>query len=319
MRALARRAPTVEKTHQQYNARIGGAHMTIETAPNTALMIQLRDGRTLGYAEYGDPAGKPAFMFHGFPGARLESAMAHESAAQHGVRLISIDRPGYGLSDFKPGRAFLDWPNDVVELATALGIDRFGVAGVSGGGPYVAACAYAIPERLTSICIISGVGPFDAPGATEGMGMQNKLLFGLGRRAPWLGGLVIRVMARTAKNASDKFIDQMAKAMPEPDRVVLQRPDIRAMMLADVRESFRQGSRGAVHELLMYARPWGFRLQDITAPVHLWQGTADKNVSPAMGRYQASAIPDCQATFCEGEGHLLVVTHMDEITAVMAT
>jgi len=285
----------------------------------TANTIRLHDGRALGYAEYGDPAGKPVFFFHGFPGSRLEAAMGHDAAVKHGARLISIDRPGYGLSDFKSGRTFLDWPGDVTELAAALGIDRFGVAGVSGGGPYVAACAYAIPQRLTGAYIISGVGPFDAPGATDGMSRQNRILFALGRHAPWLGGLLIRVMARAAKNPSGKFMDQMAKSMPEPDRAILRQPEIRAIFLADAREAFRQGARGGIHELRVYSRRWGFPLEDITVPVHLWQGTADKNVAPSMGRYQASAIPNCKATFYEGEGHLLIVSHIEEIAALMAT
>ena len=292
--------------------------MTTIMPLNTALTVRLRDGRTLGYAEYGDPAGKPVFFFHGFPGSRLEAAMGHDAAVKHGGRLISIDRPGYGLSDFKPGRTLLDWPEDVTELAAALGIDRFGVAGVSGGGPYVAACAYAIPQRLTGAYIISGVGPYDAPGATDGMSRYNRiLLVWLGRHAPWLGGLVIRGEARAARKG--KLIDQMANMMPEPDRAILRQPEIRAIFLADAREAFRQGARGGIHEWRVYSRPWGFRLEDITMPVHLWQGTADKNVPLSMGHYQASAIPNCKATFYEGEGHLLIVTHIDEIAAIMAT
>jgi pimeloyl-ACP methyl ester carboxylesterase len=291
--------------------------MTTATPSNTALTVRLRDGRAIGYAEYGDPAGKPGFFFHGFPGSRLEAALGHDAAVKHGARLIGVDRPGCGLSDFKPGRTFLDWPEDVVELAAALRIDRFAVAGVSGGGPYVAVCAYAIPQRLTSATILSGVGPFDAPGATDGMSRQNRILFALGRHAPWLGGLVIRVMARAAKNPSGKFIDRMAKSLPEPDRAILRQPEIRAIFLDDFREAFRQGARGGVHELRMYSRPWGFRIEDITMPVSLWQGTADKNVPLSMGRYQASAIPNCDARFIEGEGHLVCVTHIDEIMAAL--
>jgi pimeloyl-ACP methyl ester carboxylesterase len=291
--------------------------MTTNTtaSPNTALTFRLRDGRAMGYAEYGDAAGKPTFFFHGFPGSRLEAAFGHEAAVKHGARLIGVDRPGCGLSDFQRDRTFLDWPEDIVELAGALGIDRFSVAGISGGGPYVAACAYAIPQRLTGAYIISGVGPFDTPGATDGMSRQNKILFWLGRRAPWLGGVLIRMMARAARSPSDKMMDRMARSMPEPDRVVLQQPNIRGVFVTDFREAFRQGARGSVHELRLYSRPWGFRLEDITVPVHLWQGSVDTNVPPSMGRYQASAIPNCHATFLEGEGHLLGITHIDEIMA----
>ncbi|HEU4793766.1 MAG TPA: alpha/beta hydrolase, partial [Nitrolancea sp.] len=101
---------------------------------------RLPDGRRLGHAEFGDPNGVPCFFFHGIPGSRLEAAFVDELAAQYGIRVIGIDRPGMGLSDYVSGRRFLDWPADVVALADSLGIEQFAVAGVSGGAAYVAAC-----------------------------------------------------------------------------------------------------------------------------------------------------------------------------------
>jgi pimeloyl-ACP methyl ester carboxylesterase len=120
--------------------------------------IQLRDGRTLGYAEYGMRDGKALFYFHGHPGSRLEARLLAEQAKHSGIRLIGIDRPGMGLSCFQAGRHLLDWPLDVVELANSLHLDRFAVVGFSGGGPYALACAYRIPQRLTACGIIAGVG-----------------------------------------------------------------------------------------------------------------------------------------------------------------
>jgi len=117
---------------------------------------RLKDGRRLGYAEFGVPNGKPLFHFHGYPGSRLEGKLLHETAAKCGVRLIAIDRPGMGFSDVKPNRSILDWPGDVAELADSIGIDRFAVEGVSGGGPYSAACAYRIADRITKAGIVSG-------------------------------------------------------------------------------------------------------------------------------------------------------------------
>src|SRR5439155_16354079 len=108
--------------------------------PRPDNVIRLRDNRLLGYAEYGTSSGYPVIFFHGMPGSRLEGALGHEAAIGQNVRLVAPDRPGYGLSDFKRRRRMLDWADDVVELADALGIDRFAVAGISGGGPYVAAC-----------------------------------------------------------------------------------------------------------------------------------------------------------------------------------
>src|SRR5438552_17010722 len=114
----------------------------------TTTSITLRDGRRLGYAEYGDPAGVAVFYFHGTPGSRLEGTIADEAAKRLRVRLIAIDRPGVGLSTFKPRRKLRDWPADVIALADALGIDRFAIVGLSGGGPHALAGARYIGTRL---------------------------------------------------------------------------------------------------------------------------------------------------------------------------
>ncbi len=279
--------------------------------------LRLRDGRLLGYAECGAAEGKPLFFFHGMPGSRREAELADAAAKRLGIRIIAADRPGYGLSDFKPGRTFLEWPDDVLELADALGIERFAVAGISGGGPYAAVCALKIPQRLTAAGIISGVGPFDAPAATEGMSMENRLLFGTARRLPWLVNAPMWLMAQAMRRFPDRALSLTMRSLPEADRKVLARPEIWALFVADVVEAYRQGARGASWEAILYSRPWGFRLQDIAMEVHLWQGEEDVNVPPSMGRYQAESIPNCRATFLPGEGHLLIVDHMEEMAAAL--
>src|SRR5690242_4253772 len=93
--------------------------------------IRLKDGRKLGYAEYGDPKGKPLFFFHGFPTSRFHAKRTDQAAKELGIRVIAPDRPGFGLSDFQIGRTLLDFPDDVLELANYLGIKKFVVEGVS--------------------------------------------------------------------------------------------------------------------------------------------------------------------------------------------
>ncbi len=288
----------------------------VASDPPEGRTLRLRDGRFLGYAEYGDPQGKPLFYFHGFPGSRLEARLAHDAAKAGGVRVISLDRPGMGLSDFQRGRRFTDWPEDVVQASDAQGIGRFAVMGLSGGGPYVAVCALKLPQRLTAAGIISGVAPLDSPGATAGMSRQNRLIFGLGRRLPWLAR-PMWWLARQASRDPDRLLNQIRRSAAEPDKAILDRPQVRAIYKADLQEAFRRGSRGLAHELVVYSRPWGFRLEDITMPVHLWQGEADANVPVSMGRYQASAIPNCRATFYPGEGHLMSIDRMEEILAAL--
>jgi pimeloyl-ACP methyl ester carboxylesterase len=171
--------------------------------------IQLSDGRRLGCAEFGDRAGAPVIYFHGWPGARVEARLGDYAARVSGVRLLAIDRPGMGLSAFQPGRAFVDWPDDVLEVAASLGLDRFAVLGISGGGPYAAACAWKLADRLTNAGILSSLAPFDVPGATAGMGRRNRLAFQLVRN---LGVLRRILMARWRGRCRDSRSSNGASA-----------------------------------------------------------------------------------------------------------
>lgn len=283
------------------------------SARSDAQTLMLGDGRRLGYAEFGDLGGAPGFYFHGHPGSRLEARFADEAAAAVGVRIIALDRPGYGQSDFQPRRTILDWPRDVAEAADLLGLDRFAVLGASGGGPYALACAHEIPERMTRVGVVSGVGPYDAPGATQGMRRQNRVGFQLGARFPALARLMMWSMARQMRRRPERTLDAIAQAMSSADAEVAHRPEVRQILAADIAEAFRQGGRGAALDVVLLGRPWGFRLDAIQPQVLLWQGEADALVPPAMGRHLAAQIPNCRATFFPGEGHLLVVGHMAEI------
>ena len=232
--------------------------------------------------------------------------------------MIALDRPGFGLSDFKPGRTMAEWPDHVAQVADALGIQRFAVLGVSAGGPHVVACALKIPQRVTAAAIVSGVGPFDAPQATQGMAGALRLLMRLARAVPWSVRVVMWLLSRITRHVTRQFIALQSRSGPKSDRAVLAQPEFRAWAVQSVAEPLRQGGRGAAWELTLLARPWGFRLEDIAMEIHLWQGEADTMVPPSMGRYQAQAIPNCRARFYPGEGHLLIFDHLDEILGVLA-
>ncbi|MHA1468866.1 MAG: alpha/beta fold hydrolase [Promethearchaeota archaeon] len=264
--------------------------------------ITLKDGRKLGYIELGNKDGKPLFHFHGFPGSRLEANLLSEIDIDlTNTRLISIDRPGMGLSDFKKNRTLLDWPDDVVELADALGIDKFAVEGISGGGPYAAACAYKVPERLTSCGIISGL-------ASRDLEIEKKIkLFSVIRIFPWLFKLMMWIQSRGMKDIekAEKNMKKAMKKLPEADRKVLDDPQILSLFIKESAEAFRQGSKGAYYEGKIYARSWGFNLEEVSPKlkVYIWHGEADKAVPVAMGRGMCKLIPNCEGKFYPCEGH----------------
>ena len=276
--------------------------------------IALRNGRILGIAEYGDPHGRPLFYFHGFPASRLEAALTDEAAARLSIRIIAPDRPGIGLSDYQPGRLIGDWPADVTELADALGLGRFAVLGVSGGGPYALACAAKIPERLSAVGIVGGLGPVDTEGAMQGMSALSRFYLLLFRRAPGAGRMLFALAAQIARRYPDRLFSLFTANVSAPDREALARPEIRNLFLASLNEAVRRGSRGGARELYLYTRSWGFDLACIRVTVDLWHGRLDATVPAVMGEHLARTIPDCRSRFLPDEGHFsLPLSRMEEI------
>jgi pimeloyl-ACP methyl ester carboxylesterase len=276
--------------------------------------IILPDRRRLAYAEYGDIAGRPVFLFHGIPGSRLFRPPLDELTARKHVRLITVDRPGYGGSDFLPGRRISDWPADLSALADSLGLDRFAVCGHSGGGPYVLACARYIPERLTAAGVISSIGPADAPGALDGITAQNRLGFTVGGHMPWpLFRLAMWFIFRRGKEHPEELVHPDYGNPSNPDNAMLAMPGGWQVCLESTREAFRPGMLGHAWEGFILVHPWGFSMREISMPVELWHGLQDSDAPAGMGRAIARAVPHCRARFLEGEGHLLIFKYWEEI------
>lgn len=272
-------------------------------------IITLSDGRKLCYAEYGDPKGKPLFYLHGWPSSRLRSKINDDQAKSLHVRIISSDRPGYGRSDYKEDRTILGYIDDIVELADSLGIKKFSVVGVSGGGPYAAACAYRISKRIKKMGIVVGLAPTYIPGIFKGMpflyrfGWENysryPILAKLGAIYRWLTtGYLDKVLFRFDFRGGN-------------DQEVLNK--LKDEWVKIGRESFRQGYKGAEKDLLLYTSDWGFKLEDIKVPTLLFYGEEDKNVTLAMARYYKSQIPGSKLKIYPNEGHLISITHAKEI------
>jgi pimeloyl-ACP methyl ester carboxylesterase len=275
--------------------------------------IRLRDGRWLGFAEYGDPQGIPLFAFHGTPGSRLMVEAAHGPARARGVRVIAPDRPGFGLSSRRVARQIGDWPQDVAELADALEIPRFGVVGVSGGGPYALACAWRMPERLNVVASISGVAPIAGAAGIPKLQRQDHAALEVMRYAPWLGHPLMALGGFAWRRFPERMYRRLEELCPPADRLVLARPDVARALITGVQEAFRENSRGAADELRLFIRPWGFPLEEIGLPVHLWHGARDTLVPCVAAERLARSIPDCRVEMIPDGGHYLVYEMLDDL------
>lgn len=272
----------------------------------TMQTMKLKDGRKLGFAQFGPKSALPVFYFHGWPGSRLEAGFFDVP----GVQMIGVDRPGYGLSDAKPKRKLVDWPRDIEELANHLKLDKFAIVGMSGGGPYAAACAHYLKDRLHKVAIIAGLGPPDAPGMSDS---RVGFLLDLGQR-PMRSALLFNVMRTIIRNkAAEKHFRRIRQRVPRASRDHdAMTPEFLQMLLQSFREGLKSSAKGVSSDARVYGEPWPFALKDIRVPVHIWHGTYDAQVPVSIGRHYAKHIPRARSTFPEEEGHVSIVTNYIE-------
>jgi pimeloyl-ACP methyl ester carboxylesterase len=270
------------------------------------LHLRLADGTEVGYAEAGDPGGYPVLHLHGTPGSRLEVGLpaARRAAEELGIRLIAPDRPGVGLSPFR-GYSLRDYPQLVRDLAAALGLGRFAVTGVSSGGKYACACAWALPGLVTRAVLASSTCSSDLPGAKATWSTEDRLVYTLASRAPWLLRLMYAKLVHDVRR-DPAAIFPLMKGLGPTDQDIMARQDFRQVFGANVAEAFRQGSRGPAHDQKLEARPWGVPLGQIRVPIQIWHGQDDRLVSPQQSRILAAALPDATTHFVPGQGHLML-------------
>jgi pimeloyl-ACP methyl ester carboxylesterase len=280
--------------------------------------IDLVDGRVLGYREYGDVTGKPVVYLHGMPGSRLDPVALDEEYRRLGVRVVAIERPGYGLSTARRSWGLLDWPADVAAVADRLAIERFAVLGYSSGGKYAAACAYALPDRVTAAAIVSGVGPPSTPRFRQGLGATDRLSMTLATRARPLAVAYWRFARLLARRSPERFLGEFEKELSEPDKVAFADPNVRRIVLGTAREAMRHGVAGVVDDSAIQARAWGFDLGNIQPAVQVWHGDNDEIVPLHHATYVADTIPNAILTVLDGVGHLAVASRGGEIAAAIA-
>lgn len=273
-------------------------------------MLGLRDGRTLCYADYGDPQGFPIVNAHGGLACRLDVEAASPVAAECGVRLISPDRPGVGRSDPRPGRTIADWASDIAELINLLDIYRFAAMGWSLGGQYAAALGCVLPARITRVAIVAGMVPLTEPGAFDGLPTIDRTYIKLSAHAPWLARQCFYGMGFAAMCAPALYGRLAGRGLGSADAAVL-RAEGYAQFARMSREAVRQ-PQGVVEEYRAMVRPWGFAPEDLRVPVDVWAGTEDQLLDAKWTQQLAARIPHATMHLMPG-GHFLVHLYYREI------
>ena len=267
----------------------------------------------MGFCEWGDLDGMPVVLLHGWQGSRL-FCPDEDATASAGVRLLTLDRPGFGRSDARPGRSLLSWVDDYVELARQLDLGACPIIGWSGGGPYALACAIRAPELVSAAGLAASDGPWDdVPGALEALAHDTRDL--RSRLLTDADAALDAVRARCAWYGDDweRMFAAVGTLDDDPDDILMSQPEVLAAMKIWMGEGARRGAEGYAEDWVAELSPWGFSLSEVQRPVFVWWGEADRLVDRAHAEYLADAIPGSTLVTYPREGHLFPVRHWAEM------
>jgi pimeloyl-ACP methyl ester carboxylesterase len=275
--------------------------------------IELGDGRSLAYREYGDPGGDVVVNCHGGLLCGLDVAPFDEVARALGLRIVSPDRPGLGRSSAAPGRVTADWSDDVRQLLDTLEVERCAVLGWSMGAQYALACAALLPTRVSRTTVIAGCPPLDRPETFAQLNPMDRRFTRLAQHHPHVARTTFRALGAMAGHAPEAWAHATTRgAVPDEASTVEGLPD--PGIAAAAAHALAHGD-GMVEEYLAWVRPWGFAPEDVTGAVEIWQGDEDELVPPAWGTELAGRLPRGQLHWVEGAGHFLGYTRTNDVLA----
>ena len=278
-------------------------------------IVQLQTGGHVAYDEYGDPHGEPVIFCHGWPSSRSMAQLTDDAARALGLRIISPDRPGISGSSFKAERKLTEWPDLLRAVTQQLRIDRYRVLAISGGAPYAFINGWAFPEAVRAIAVVSGAPPIAELADHAGLWRVHRMMLQLHARNPGL----MRAFFTIARPIACMRMSLRYRPFL---RLVLQKMDADALRdqrafeacFESSRQAWRASLEGVMTDAEIYAQPWGFRLEEVTVPVHVWHGTRDRTFSFHLAEKVASRLPNAQLRIVEGAGHYsLPIRYMDDI------
>lgn len=287
--------------------------------PRVEGTVALPDGRFLGFAEYGSPTGRAVLWFHGTPGARRQlPPQVRRLARERDVRLIGLERPGAGDSTPHFYDDVLQWSEDVEVILDHLGVGEYSAIGLSGGGPYVLACASAHPDRMVAGAVLGGVAPTTGSEAPEGGMIRLAQRFQSAIhlvRAPM--GTAVGAVVQLLRPVASPAFGLATRVFPEGDRAVFAVPEMKQMFLDDIAHGSTRGLHSVFFDILLFSRPWGFDLAGITVPIRFWQGDSDPIVPVEHAQHMAELVPDSALEIRHAESHLGGLMIADDVLEVL--
>lgn len=281
--------------------------------------ITLTDNRKLGYSEYGIKEGYPIVYCHGSQSSRLEMHYDLSFAVNNNLRIISIDRPGHGDSDFNPNGTIQSFANDTNQLVEKLNITEFSVLGMSAGAPFAMGIANYLSEKTKKLGIVSGFAPLDIE-SQKVLNKDVRILLKMAKSFPIFLKLMLKIQNWQIKRNPKSALKNFLKIMSAPDQEILKNEAIMDVIERMFKEAFKNGSKGVAYEISkILVQDWGFKINEITSPAFIWHGDKDNNVPQEWAMKTNDTIRNSKLKIFPNEGHLIILNNAEEIFTTLKT
>lgn len=293
-------------THLLDDGSQGRAELDAHRHCEDARLIMLPDGRRLAYTEYGERIGYPLFHCHSHGSSRLEAASFHREAKFAGFRIIAIDRPGIGLSDFHTKTSVATFTQDISFLSEQLRCRRFGLLASGAGTAYALAIANQCPERVSVLLGVSSLFPV----FTERGSVLQRLL--RGGAATFLKTSILLRHWRSAA-PQGRYLQRLLESLCYADRRVFENPKVLELLEKDVREALRQGARGVANDSALQFSSLSLKFEDLNTPCHFWQGSAEGSSGRARAERFIGRLSNAQLHEVVNRGRYFYLRYMEDV------
>jgi pimeloyl-ACP methyl ester carboxylesterase len=293
-----------------------GGHRRSDRQPGCDY-TEIISGNQYGFRVFGSGSATPrhhVFFFHGMPVSRLDGCILHQAAAAQDVQIISVDRPGIGLSCYQPERTVLSTADDFHDLATVLGFgDSYSIIGHSFGCIAAAACGKQV-SSARGLKKVALVAPFAPNWMTGVPSKAGKFL----RRVACDGALGRNIFRLIRSGTHDglptsRMLIRMAaiNLLPDADREYADSE----LTVQSMGQCSTQGPHGPLRELQLGLCDWKFKLQEIKEGnrFKIWNGVLDDFTPTDVGCFFAegndrdAGIRDSEICISDGDGHYSIL------------
>lgn len=271
-------------------AAMPGLDVSAEASP--ARLLTLADGRYLSWCETGHRHGYPLIYFHSQAGSRLEAELLHDAALAAGFRVIAVDRPGIGHSDFRKMHGHTDFAHDIAALLACLDINKAGMMGWDGGAAFALAFSHCYPEQTGFVSLLAPVA--GRPGTQRRLSVKA---------LSTVVSAFVYARHRLRGSRVEQCLARLREGLCYADRKQFDNPWIYRLLVRDAAEAVRQGGRGVAQDSVMSLADWDFEPAAITAPVDVWRGRADTLSAYCHVRVLQDTLPNVSLHSIAGQGH----------------